>query len=106
VGLNHGNIVQVFDFGQVDGEYFLAMELVEGQPLSKVIKKAQAMGLAQLPAPLAVNIAIEMCKAATRSESSSPRAGMQPATPVEPLYEEVTPEEAGAVVGDGTEQVK
>jgi serine/threonine-protein kinase len=62
VGLNHGNIVQVFDFGQVDGEYFIAMELVEGQPLSKVIKKAQSMGLAQLPAPLAVNIAIEMCK--------------------------------------------
>ena len=62
VGFNHGNIVQVFDFGQVDGEYFLAMELVDGQPLSRVIKKAQTMGLAQLPAPLAVNIAIEMCK--------------------------------------------
>jgi serine/threonine protein kinase len=62
VGLNHGNIVQVFDFGQVDGEYFLAMELVDGQPLSRVIKKAQALGLPQLPAPLAVNIAIEMCK--------------------------------------------
>jgi serine/threonine protein kinase len=62
VGLNHGNIVQVFDFGQVDGEYFIAMELVDGQPLSKVIRKAQAMGLPQLPAPLAVNIAIEMCK--------------------------------------------
>jgi serine/threonine-protein kinase len=62
VGLNHGNIVQVFDFGQVNGEYFLAMELVEGQPLSRVLKKAQAMNLAKLPAPLAVNIAIEMCK--------------------------------------------
>jgi len=30
VGLSHGNIVQVFDFGQVDGEYFLAMELNPG----------------------------------------------------------------------------
>jgi serine/threonine protein kinase len=62
MGLNHGNIVQVFDFGQVEGEYFLAMELVDGQPLSRVLKAAQAMGLAQLPAPLAVSIAIEMCK--------------------------------------------
>ncbi|SET17515.1 serine/threonine protein kinase [Stigmatella erecta] len=62
VGLSHGNIVQVFDFGQVDGEYFLAMELVEGQPLSRVLKRAQAKGLAALPAPLAVSIAIEMCK--------------------------------------------
>src|SRR5439155_4997635 len=25
VSLSHGNIVQVFDFGEVDGEYFLAM---------------------------------------------------------------------------------
>ncbi|WP_225412254.1 protein kinase domain-containing protein [Stigmatella hybrida] len=62
VGLSHGNIVQVFDFGQVEGEYFLAMELVEGQPLSRVLKRAQAKGLAALPAPLAVSIAIEMCK--------------------------------------------
>ncbi|WP_224240274.1 serine/threonine-protein kinase [Hyalangium gracile] len=62
VGLNHGNIVQVFDFGQVDGEYFLAMELVDGQPLSRLLKQAEAMGLAQLPPPLAVSIAIEMCK--------------------------------------------
>ncbi|WP_224246829.1 serine/threonine-protein kinase [Hyalangium gracile] len=62
VGLNHGNIVQVFDFGQVDGEYFLAMELVDGQPLSRVLKKAQALGLGQLPPPLAVSITIEMCK--------------------------------------------
>ncbi|SEL30716.1 Serine/threonine protein kinase [Stigmatella aurantiaca] len=62
VGLNHGNIVQVFDFGQVQGEYYLAMELVDGQPLSRLLKKAEALGLAQLPPPLAVNIAIEMCK--------------------------------------------
>ena len=62
VGLNHGNIVQVFDFGQVDGEYFLAMELVDGQPLSRVLKKATAMGMAQLPPPLAVGIAMELCK--------------------------------------------
>ncbi|SEU34623.1 serine/threonine-protein kinase [Stigmatella erecta] len=62
VGLNHGNIVQVFDFGQVGDEYFLAMELVDGQPLSRLLKKAEALGLAQLPPPLAVNIAIEMCK--------------------------------------------
>jgi len=80
VGLSHGNIVQVFDFGQVNGEYFLAMELVEGQPLSRVLKKAQAMNLAKLPAPLAVNIAIEMCKglhhAHTRTDESGRPLGL------------------------------
>jgi len=62
VGFNHGNIVQVFDFGQVNGEYYLAMELVDGQPLSRVLRKAHALGLAWLPPPLAVNIALELCK--------------------------------------------
>jgi serine/threonine protein kinase len=62
VGLNHGNIVQVFDFGQVNGEYYLAMEFVDGQPLSRVMRKARALGLEWLPPPLAVNIAMELCK--------------------------------------------
>ncbi|ADO73827.1 protein kinase domain-containing protein [Stigmatella aurantiaca] len=80
VGLSHGNIVQVFDFGQVEGEYFLAMELVEGQPLSRVLKRAQSKGLAWLPAPLAVSIAIEMCKglhhAHTRTDESRRPLGL------------------------------
>jgi tetratricopeptide (TPR) repeat protein/tRNA A-37 threonylcarbamoyl transferase component Bud32 len=32
--LNHPNVVRAYDFGVVDGEPFLAMELVEGQTLS------------------------------------------------------------------------
>jgi tetratricopeptide (TPR) repeat protein len=32
--LNHPNVVRAYDFGVVDGEPFLAMELVEGQSLS------------------------------------------------------------------------
>jgi serine/threonine-protein kinase len=62
VGFNHGNIVQVFDFGQVNGEYYLAMELVDGQPLSRVLKRAHQQGLRFLPQALAASIAIEMCK--------------------------------------------
>ncbi len=38
--LNHPNIVQVFDFGQVDDEYYLTMEWVEGAALSQIIKRA------------------------------------------------------------------
>ncbi|WP_343073347.1 serine/threonine protein kinase [Pyxidicoccus fallax] len=62
VGLSHGNIVQVFDFGEVDGEYFLAMELVDGHTLGRVLRAAKAKGLACIPAPLAVGIALEMCR--------------------------------------------
>ncbi|TQF11623.1 protein kinase [Myxococcus llanfairpwllgwyngyllgogerychwyrndrobwllllantysiliogogogochensis] len=62
VSLSHGNVVQVFDFGQVDGEYFLAMEWVDGHPLSRVLKRAKAKGLPRLPVPIAAGIAIDMCR--------------------------------------------
>ena len=37
LSLNHANIVQVFDFGQEKGDFYLAMEMVEGEmlPLEK-----------------------------------------------------------------------
>ncbi len=62
MGLSHGNIAQVFDFGEIDGDWYLAMELVDGQPLSKVMKRARTMEIAVVPTPFAVLIGIEMLK--------------------------------------------
>nr|WP_225937543.1 serine/threonine-protein kinase [Myxococcus sp. RHSTA-1-4] len=59
-GLSHGNIAQVFDFGEVDGQYFIAMEWVDGHPLSSVLRRAREKGLYTLPQPLALLIAVEV----------------------------------------------
>ncbi|RKH85889.1 PEGA domain-containing protein [Corallococcus sp. AB045] len=61
-GLTHGNIAQIFDFGEVDGQYFIAMELVHGQPLSKVLRRASRAGVGFLPQPLALHIASKLCE--------------------------------------------
>jgi serine/threonine protein kinase len=37
--LNHENIVQIYDFGEVDGCYFLTMEYLRGKDLSIVLRK-------------------------------------------------------------------
>gem|GEM_PF-804387 len=37
VQLNHPNIVQIYDFGKVDDDFYLAMEFVDGLDLSEVI---------------------------------------------------------------------
>jgi len=62
VSLSHGNIAQVFDFGEIDGEYFLAMEYVHGQPLSRVLRRAHALQFPFLPESIALQIAIGMCR--------------------------------------------
>jgi len=78
--LSHGNIAQVHDFGELDGEYFLAMEYVDGQPLHRIIKRARLSGLTALPVPLATFIALEMCRglhyAHTRTDDSGKPLGI------------------------------
>ena len=78
--LSHGNIAQVYDFGRVDGEFFLAMEYVDGQPLHRILKRALRSGLPGIPVPLAVFIALEMCRglhyAHTRKDSSGKLLGI------------------------------
>lgn len=39
VTLSHSNIVQVIDFGRIDNNYYLAMELVEGRDMTQVLIK-------------------------------------------------------------------
>src|SRR5688572_29070509 len=44
LGLNHPNIVQVFDFGHVSQTYYLAMEYVEGVDLLRLLQEGAARG--------------------------------------------------------------
>ncbi|MFY2556388.1 protein kinase domain-containing protein [Corallococcus terminator] len=59
--MSHSNIAQVFDFGEVDGQYFIAMELVQGQPLSKVLRRAARAGMGCFPEALALHVASKLC---------------------------------------------
>ncbi len=42
--LHHPCIVETFDVGRKDGAYIIAMEYIEGQPLSRVLRKARNAG--------------------------------------------------------------
>ncbi|MEO6954978.1 MAG: serine/threonine-protein kinase [Polyangia bacterium] len=56
--LEHPKIVQVFEFGEVDGQYFIAMEYVDGMD-SLGLLRACAHRRQRLPVRLAVHIAAE-----------------------------------------------
>jgi serine/threonine-protein kinase len=60
--LSHPNIVHVFDFGLLEGRYFMAMEYVPGVTLRFANKRAQARG-ERLPLPTVLHVMIDLCEA-------------------------------------------
>jgi serine/threonine protein kinase len=58
--LNHPNIVQIFDLGQIDEHFFIAMEYLHGEDARRVWKQADKMGK-ELPVPLACRIVMDAC---------------------------------------------
>ncbi len=40
--LHHNNIIPIYDFGEAEGAYYYAMELIHGEPLSRVIRRLAA----------------------------------------------------------------
>jgi len=40
--ITHANVCSVFDFGEIDGEYYIAMEYLVGEPLSRVHRRVIA----------------------------------------------------------------
>ncbi|MCA9568531.1 MAG: serine/threonine protein kinase [Myxococcales bacterium] len=61
VQLLHVNIVQVFDLGEVNGQYYMAMEYVHGQDLARLVSRALDMGT--FPIPLTLFVMSEVLKA-------------------------------------------
>src|SRR5262245_41783358 len=61
LGLNHPNIVQVFDFGSVGETYFLAMENVEGMDLLRLLQDC-AREKRRIPFGLSAYIVQQLCK--------------------------------------------
>lgn len=53
IGLDHECIVRLFDFGQVDGAYYMALEYVDGVDLVDVLRAQKARGAAVPPAAAA-----------------------------------------------------
>ncbi|MFY0578952.1 serine/threonine protein kinase [Cystobacter fuscus] len=59
--LDHPNIVQIFDFGEADGSYFLAMEYIDGLNLRVLLKRVRAAG-ERLPVALCAKIISAACE--------------------------------------------
>src|ERR671938_506944 len=60
--LLHGNVVQIYQLGEVAGDYFIAMEFIPGPTLRSIIDRHREIGRA-MPQTLAAYIASRVCRA-------------------------------------------
>ena len=56
--LTHNNVVHTYDLGEIDGEYFIAMELLIGQELVAVLRRAVGTGQ-MIPMDLGIGIIMQ-----------------------------------------------
>jgi eukaryotic-like serine/threonine-protein kinase len=74
-GLVHSNIVPVFDFGVVGGEYFMTQEYIVGRDLAKLVSRQSELGTEGLPETLAYYIAHETLQALAYAHERHDDAG-------------------------------
>ncbi|MGZ6079350.1 MAG: serine/threonine protein kinase [Myxococcaceae bacterium] len=97
--LNHPNIVQIHELGQVDDSYFIAMEYVFGRDMARIIPKAEKMGIA-FPVVYALKIASSVCEGLHYAHQRADSWG----NPLHIVHRDVTPENV-FVSFDGTVKI-
>jgi serine/threonine protein kinase len=85
--LTHVNIVQVSDFGELDGNYYLAMELVDGVDLGRLREAASRRGL-RVPVPIVAFLVAEAARGLAYAHDKRGPDG----TPLGIVHRDVSPQ--------------
>lgn len=67
--LEHPNIVRTYELGCIDGRYFIAMELVRGVSLERLLAAARSANV-RVPVEILLAILIELCEALDHASSA------------------------------------
>ncbi len=87
VGLNHPNVVQIYDFGKAEEQYFLAMEYVDGCDLAQLLT-ASRRGKKELSIGNAIYIASEVAKGLFYAHRREDQFG----TPLDIVHRDISPQ--------------
>ncbi len=88
--LTHPNVVQLFEVGQVDDQYFLAMEYLDGQPLHRIarrIERRAARGDSEVPREVFYAIVADVLAGLHHAHELKDYDG----APLEVVHRDVTP---------------
>src|SRR5262245_46480097 len=84
---NHPNIAQIYDLGQGDGQYFIAMEFIHGEDLGRLMRKAWSTGQ-WIARPLAIRIIAEACKGLYYAHTRTDESGR----PLRVVHRDISPQ--------------
>lgn len=84
--LHHPNVVNTYEVSETDGQYFIAMEYLDGQPLDKIIRETKKLGLL-LPARLCARIMADALSGLHYTHELRDYAG----APLEIVHRDVSP---------------
>jgi serine/threonine protein kinase len=84
--LQHPNVAQVYDFGRISGVYYIAMELVAGFDIRKLLRYANRANEA-IPMPVILSILGELCDALDYAHTFVDEAGQ----PLHIVHRDVSP---------------
>ena len=84
---NHPNIAQVYEFGEANGNYYIAMEYIHGEDLGRVMRKAweQNQWVAR---PLAIRIVAAACEGLYYAHSRTDESGR----PLRVVHRDISPQ--------------
>ncbi|MBZ4396899.1 serine/threonine-protein kinase [Myxococcus sp. AS-1-15] len=84
---NHPNIAQVYEFGEANGTYYIAMEFIHGEDLGRVMRKAASAGQ-WIARPLAIRIVAAACEGLHYAHSRTDDAGR----PLRVVHRDISPQ--------------
>jgi serine/threonine-protein kinase len=99
--LSHSNIVQVFDVGSVDGQYFIAMEHAHGEDLRTMVRQMKARGLVEFPLEHALSIVLSVCAGLTYAHEKRDLEGR----PLNIVHRDVSPQNIVVTFSGGVKVV-
>jgi serine/threonine protein kinase len=98
--LDHPNIVQIYDVGHVDNEYFIAMEYLRGHNLIEIVRAGAKLGYAKPPLEHVVSILTQCCAGLNYAHEKRDFEGRS----LEIVHRDVTPQNV-VVSFDGSVKV-
>jgi serine/threonine protein kinase len=84
---NHPNIAQIYDLGETNGTYFIAMEFVHGEDLGRLMRKAWSTGQ-WIARPLAIRIVASACEGLYYAHTKADDRG----NPLRVVHRDISPQ--------------